>query len=107
MAEHPVTTALWAAIDERRDELIQTVADLVHFPSVLGAEAGVQGYVAEHLGTSGLATESWELDESIKAQPNAGESHVPFVGRPNVTAKRAGAGGGRSLIMNGHIDVVS
>jgi acetylornithine deacetylase len=107
MAEHPATERLWGAIDERRDELIQSVADLVRFPSVLGREAGVQGYVAEHLRTSGFATESWDLNDSIKQQPNAGESNVPFPGRPNVTGKRAGQGGGRSLIMNGHIDVVS
>jgi acetylornithine deacetylase len=107
MAEHSATTALWTAIDERRDELIQTVADLVHFQSVLGNEAGVQGYVADHLRGSGLATESWDLDDAIKTQPNAGESDTPFPGRPNVTAKRTGTGGGRSLIVNGHIDVVS
>jgi acetylornithine deacetylase len=107
MAEHAATTALWQAIEDRRDELIWTVADLVRFPSVLGAEAGVQGYVAEHLGQSGFATESWDLDDTVKQQPNAGESNVPFAGRPNVTAKRAGRGGGRSLIMNGHVDVVS
>ena len=107
MAEHPATERLWGAIDERRDELVQTVADLVRFPSVLGQEAGVQGYVAEHLRASGFATESWDLNDSVKQQPNAGESNVPFPGRPNVTGKRAGQGGGRSLIMNGHIDVVS
>ena len=107
MAEHPATERLWRAIDDRRDELIQTVADLVRFPSVLGQEAGVQGYVADHLRASGFATESWDLDDAVKQQPNAGESNVPFPGRPNVTGKRAGRGGGRSLIMNGHIDVVS
>ena len=107
MAEHATTVKLWEAIDARRDELIQIVADLVHFPSVLGLEAGVQGYIAEHLLASGFDTESWDLDETVKTQPNAGESNVPFPGRPNVTGKRAGTGGGRSLIMNGHVDVVS
>ncbi|MCC6790686.1 MAG: ArgE/DapE family deacylase [Thermomicrobiales bacterium] len=107
MAEHPMTERLWAAIDERRDELIQTVADLVAYQSVLGNEAGVQGYVADHLRGSGLATESWDLDDAVKQAPNAGESNVPFAGRPNVTGKRAGQGSGRSLIMNGHVDVVS
>ena len=98
---------LWAAIDERRDELIQTVADLVRIPSVLGDEGNVQRYVHDHFVGSGLETESWDLDERVKTQPNGGDSGVPFAGRPNVTGKRAGAGGGRSLIVNGHIDVVS
>lgn len=107
MAENPTIERLWSVIEERRDELIQTVADLVRFQSVLGQEAGVQEYVAYHLRASGLETESWDLDESIKQAPNAGESNVPFAGRPNVTGKRAGLGGGRSLILNGHVDVVS
>jgi acetylornithine deacetylase len=32
---------------------------------------------------------------------------VPFAGRPNVAGVLRGAGGGRSLVLNGHIDVVS
>lgn len=67
----------------------------------------MQAHVAGHLMESGQEVESWALPESTKRQPNAGESNVPFTGRPNVTGRRAGAGGGRSLIMNGHVDVVS
>ncbi len=110
MAERGVkeaTKRLWAAIDERQDELIETVAELVRRPSLLGHEAEAQAYVAKHLTDSGLSTESWDLDDSIKALPNAGNSGVPFAGRPNVTALRQGEGGGLSLILNGHIDVVS
>ena len=98
---------LWAEIDRREDELIETVAELVRRPSPLGAEAEAQAYVAEHLTASGLDVDVWDLDESIKALPNAGESGVPFPGRPNVAGTRKGTGGGRSLIVQGHIDVVS
>jgi acetylornithine deacetylase len=100
-------TALFAAIDARQDELTALVEDLVRFPSTLGNERPAQEFVAEHLAASGLTTELWELDEAIKQQPNAGESDVPFAGRPNVSAYREGTGGGKSLILNGHIDVVS
>jgi acetylornithine deacetylase len=98
---------LWAEIDRHEDELIETVAELVRRPSPLGAEADVQGYVAGHLAQSGLAVEVWDLDESVKTIPNAGDSGVPFPGRPNVAGIQKGAGGGRSLIVQGHIDVVS
>ena len=54
-----------------------------------------------------METEVWYLDDSVKALPNAGDSGVPFEGRPNVTGKRRGNGSGRSLILNGHVDVVS
>jgi acetylornithine deacetylase len=99
--------ALFEAIDQRTGELIETVAELVRRPSELGHEALVQEYVAGHLRGSDADVEVWDLDESIKNEPNAGNSGVPFVGRPNVTGKIAGAGGGKSMIFNGHIDVVS
>lgn len=103
----PAIERLWAEIDRQEENLIQTVADLVEHPSPLGEEAAVQGYVAEHLRASGLEVEVWDIDDAIRDLPNAGDSGVPFAGRPNVTAKLAGAGGGRSLIFNGHVDVVS
>ena len=98
---------LWTEIDRREDELIETVAELVRRPSPLGDEAEAQSYVAEHLTASGLAVDVWDLDDSIKALPNAGDSGVPFPGRPNVAGIQKGSGSGRSLIVQGHIDVVS
>ncbi len=95
------------AIDERRDELIGLVADLVRRPSELGHEADAQAFVHDHLRASGLDAEAWDLDDTVHDLPNSGESGVPFAGRPNVTGRLAGQGGGRSLILNGHIDVVS
>jgi acetylornithine deacetylase len=107
MSSESAREQLFAAIDARQDELIAIVEDLVRFPSTLGNERPAQEYVARHLAASGFATELWELDEAVKQLPNAGESGVPFAGRPNVSAHRAGTGGGQSLILNGHIDVVS
>src|SRR5215216_3445457 len=92
---------LWTEIDRREDELIETVAELVRRPSPLGAEAEAQSYVAEHLAASGLAVDVWDLDDSIKSLPNAGDSGVPFPGRPNVAGMQEGSGGGRSLIVQG------
>lgn len=107
MSTDTARNALFAAIDARQDELVAIVEDLVRFPSTLGNERPAQEYVASYLAASGLQTELWELEEEIKQQPNAGESGVLFAGRPNVSAYRAGSGGGKSLILNGHIDVVS
>jgi acetylornithine deacetylase len=98
---------LFEAIDQRAGELIDITAELVRRPSELGHEALVQEYVAEHLHGSTSDVDVWDLDDSILSEPNAGNSGVPFPGRPNVTGKIAGAGGGKSLILNGHIDVVS
>ncbi len=100
-------TRLWAAIDARQEELIALVAALVRHPSPLGQEAAAQGYVAEYLRAAGLTVASWDLAETLRTLPEGGDSGVPFAGRPNVAGTLAGAGGGRSLILNGHIDVVS
>jgi acetylornithine deacetylase len=104
---HPAIDRVWREIENREDELVQLVADLVGHQSVLGEEAGIQQFVAGHMQLSGLETQSWDIDESLKELPEAGDSGVPFEGRPNVAGIQPGAGGGRSLIVNGHIDVVS
>lgn len=102
-----VVNRLWEEIDKRQDELVNLVADLVRIPSRLGEEAAAQAYVADYLRDSGMETEVWEIDESLKQLEEAGDSGVPFAERPNVAGTVRGAGGGRSLILNGHIDVVS
>ena len=107
VAVSPATERLWAEIERRQDEIVETVRDLVRFPSVLGNEAGVQSYIADHVRASGLEPDVWEMEESLKAIENAGDSGVPFDGRPNVAGTVRGSGGGRSLILNGHVDVVS
>jgi acetylornithine deacetylase len=107
MVTEQVRERVWAAIEGRRDEVVETVAALVRRPSLLGQEAAAQAYVAGHVRGSGMEADIWELDDTLKQLPNAGESGVPFAGRPNVAGIARGAGGGRSLILNGHIDVVS
>lgn len=102
-----VRERLWQEIESRGDELIHLVAELVRRPSMLGQEADVQAFVAEHLRGSALDTQVWEIEELLKEVPESGDSGVPFAGRPNVAGVRPGAGGGRSLILNGHVDVVS
>lgn len=96
-----------AEIERRREELVATIAELVRRPSPLGQEAEAQAYVADHLRASGCRVDVWESDESLKRLPGAGDAGVPFAGRPNVAGVVPGAGGGRSLILQGHIDVVS
>jgi acetylornithine deacetylase len=106
-APNAVTEKLWKALDERQDELVQLVADLVRFPSTLGNEADIQHFIANYLRESGMETDVWEIDESLKELENAGDSGVPFAGRPNVAGTLKGSEDWRSLILNGHIDVVS
>ncbi len=98
---------LFAEIDRREDELVALIQRLVRSRSMLGNEAEAQGIVADYIRASGVEPDVWDIDAAMLELPGAGDSGVPFAGRPNVAAVYHGAGGGRSLILNGHVDVVS
>jgi acetylornithine deacetylase len=95
------------SVERRRDELFELVRELVRVPSVTGDEGAVQAFVAERMGELGLAVDVWEPDAAELA-PYA--EHVgafaSLAGRPNVVGRLPGAGRGRSLILNAHIDTV-
>ncbi|MGD0267359.1 MAG: M20 family metallopeptidase [Candidatus Methylomirabilota bacterium] len=72
------------------DEVIRLTQQLVARPSVTGDEAAVASFMAHVLQDMGLDVECKD------AAP----------GRPNVVGTLAGPAGGRTLVMNGHMDVV-
>lgn len=96
-----------AAVDARRQELIEFARALVRTPSITGSEQAVQLVVADHMRASGLDVDMWEPDpdEMAPYAQHVGEIES-FKGRPNVVGIARGSGNGRSLILNGHIDVV-
>ena len=98
---------LFAEIDRREGELVELIQRLVRSRSLLGNEAEAQRIVADYIQGSGVKPDVWEIDDALLGLPGAGNSGVPFAGRPNVAAVYPGAGGDRSLILNGHVDVVS
>jgi acetylornithine deacetylase len=101
-------------IASRSDELVALASDLIGFDTTAREvgdparqEAALQEHLAARLRAVGAEVDVWEPD----AQALQGRPLVPpgldFAGRPQLIARRAGAGGGRSLVFNGHIDVVS
>ncbi|MBI5878200.1 MAG: ArgE/DapE family deacylase [Chloroflexi bacterium] len=96
-------------VDARFDDTIDFLRALVQQPSVLGRERGVQDVVYRRLQSIGLPAEMWDLDlDALKQHPSFGPLDLSYKDRPNVTAVwPAAASGGHSLILNGHIDVVS
>ena len=99
--------AVRAAVARRRDELFELAAELVRRPSTLGSEEPAQSYVAGWLAQAGFAVERIQPDaEAALADPYAGYPALSYEGRASVVGTRAGAGGGRSLHLSGHIDVV-
>ncbi|MGG1400115.1 peptidase [Bacillus salipaludis] len=80
---------------------------LVQAPSIAGNEAGAQSIIAKKLSEMGLKVDVWEPDgNELKANEYFCSPREQFSGSPNVVGVLAGTGGGRSIILNGHIDVV-
>ena len=97
-----------AAVAANDAELIALLATLVRFPSLLGAEASAQDYLEGLFQGMGLKTlrfavNDTELSHLPGFSPTLGQwqRHDNVVGTHRPRQSR-----GRSLILNGHIDVV-
>ena len=111
----PLETELLERVGARRAELCELARELIAFDTrVPGAdrepreEAKLQALVAERMSAAGLDVRIWEPDPS-ELPPNRypiPEDH-DFHGRPQLVATARGAGGGRALLLNGHVDVVT
>ncbi|MEW6265133.1 MAG: ArgE/DapE family deacylase [Thermodesulfobacteriota bacterium] len=96
-----------ATIDQRRPEIVAFLSRLIAFPSVTGEEAGIQKFIADHLDALGLAVDVWVPDvEQLARHPAYIAGHGDYHQRPNMVGLWHGAGGGRSLLLNGHVDVI-
>ncbi len=94
-------------VDRGWDAEVEFLRGLVRRPSPLGEEASVQRFAAEQLREMDLDVDVWEIDpDEIAHRPGYSPVDWSYAGRPNVAARMPGAGGGRSLVLNGHVDVV-
>ncbi len=102
-----------SAVDSLRGDLIAFLQKLVQTPSLPGQEQRAQQLVAEKLRTLGLGVDvvSSDLDD-LKHHPAFCDDGVSFRDRLNVIGRWKGSGKSpassapRSLILNGHMDVV-
>ena len=124
-------------VQRNRSRSIEALADLVRIPSLTGEEGAAQESMAARLRAIGASVEMLEPDvermfakfpdvaqypthwqhdlilpyetlPTYRALEASGlECVLNYKGRPNVVGRIAGAGGGRSLILNGHIDCVT
>ena len=94
-------------IDDRHDAAIGFLQQMIAIPSVTGDEAAIQQFLANYLTGIGLEVDMWETDwEELKKHPAYRPVERGYEGRPNIVATMKGAGGGRSLLLNGHTDVI-
>jgi acetylornithine deacetylase len=104
-------------IDATADELVELVRALVRFDTTsvdlspgsartTNQEAELQAYVAERLSALGAEVDQWEPDAAELADHPMMPPWHHWRGRPLTVGTLRGAGGGRSLVLNDHIDVV-
>jgi acetylornithine deacetylase len=108
LVDESVKKKVLKGIDKRRDELIDILVKLVRIPSVVGYEGKAQRAVSQLYRNAGLKVVRFQADRNKIVQHEAFvESNLPYKNRPNIIGVKPGDKGSRSLILNGHIDVVS
>ncbi|MEO6061403.1 MAG: ArgE/DapE family deacylase [Thermoflexales bacterium] len=102
-------TRLTNWIHAHTNDLVASLAELVRIPSVVGQEAAAQTWMAQRYAALGLDLDVFQPDKAaLRRHPAFVDSEISFEGRPNVIGTlKGGGGGGRTLILNGHVDVVS
>jgi acetylornithine deacetylase len=97
---------------EQKEKSLAFLEKLISFDTSVirhgedGQEKEAQLYMAEYLRQLGCSVDIFEPDnEKMKTYPGYNEGHS-YVDRPNVVGRYKGSGGGKSLILNGHMDTM-
>ena len=103
-----LASAILDSVDAGFERQIDTTAALVRMPSLRGQEHTAQDFMFRELSERGYAMDRWAIDvDDIKHHPGFSPVTVSYENAINVVAThRPRAERGRSLILNGHIDVV-
>ncbi len=101
---NPIEKRALEAID--LNGLVEAVGELVGIPSIVGDETAAQEDVAARMARCGLAVDTWDIDlEALRRHPYFGMG-VERERALGVVGTLGSERGGKSLIWNGHIDVV-
>ncbi|WP_439156334.1 ArgE/DapE family deacylase [Yoonia sp.] len=96
------------AVDQTFDRQIAFLSALTSHPSTRGNEQSAQGFMADELVARGFEIDRWQIDiAEIQHLPGFSPVLGPYDDAVNVVGiHRSQTQNGRSLILNGHIDVV-
>lgn len=103
-----VSEKITQAVADGMEKQIAFTQELIRFPSVRGQEHTAQDFLFQQMKNRGLALDRWAIDENdIASHPGFSPVSVSYENAINVVGThRPRQETGRSLILNGHIDVV-
>jgi acetylornithine deacetylase len=104
---NPDTRQIHEAVQNRRQDIVDLLMDLVSTESITLNEGPVQAKSRAAMEKRGLTIDQWEssAEEIAPYIVHVGEQ-ATFDNRPVVVGTRKGAGGGQSLMLQGHLDTV-
>lgn len=86
--------------------IVRSTQELVRIPSWGGRETAAQDLMARLLTAAGLEVDRWDIDLRTLSRHPAYSFEVERDSAVGVVGTLRGSGGGRALILNGHVDVV-
>ncbi|OKO87818.1 acetylornithine deacetylase [Bradyrhizobium sp. NAS80.1] len=108
MLDQDVASAIIEAVDRSFDRQLRFTQDFVRIPSLRGQEHTVQDFMASAMAERDLSVDQWRIDvDDIKHLPGFAPVTISYEHSFNVVGTyRPATRKGRSLIFNGHVDVV-
>ena len=104
---HDIKNKINKGINDNKDEIIAFVQKLVRTPSLANQESDVQHIIHEKLNSIGLSSKIIPVIFSeLEHHPAFNDDGFSPDSRINVTALWQGNNKAKSLILNGHVDVV-
>ncbi|RYH09479.1 ArgE/DapE family deacylase [Tropicimonas sp. IMCC6043] len=106
--DQQLQTRLLDAVDAAFDDECAFLSELVSYPSTRGNEQSAQDFMARELSARGHEVDRWQIDvDEIRGLPGFSPVLGPYDDAMNVVGShRSRTRQGRSLILNGHVDVV-
>lgn len=101
-----ISTDLDASVARLAPRAFALLADLIEQRSTVGQEGDAQEVLADALESAGFAVQRMPIPEAIADDPAAGIPRLPYAGRYDLIGRRGNAAADRTLVVNGHIDVV-
>jgi len=108
MLDQNIVSGILTGVDEGFKEQIEFTQELVRFPSLRGVEHTAQDFMAKAMRERNLEVDQWRIDvDVIRDLPGFAPVTVSYENAFNVVGSyRPKEIIGRSLTLNGHIDVV-